>query len=247
MYFSYLHDKAHYNICIDREDASIPYVALKSKLLTAQSKEWNMDDAIRLLQRFIEALDEDLSVVKDYTEKVKRKLESKKEDPDFTRLQGFFLLSMCLSRPHQIAFDSTMRTLKDTRPASALLEPFHKKMKQAMVDAQRKYGTGDSKSLPLGDLSKAEFRKMGLIATNRMKPVEKKPVVPKETKKLVKGKKQNNESKKMPKPKQQSNQKTSEAKEKPDVENPQPAKKAKKTKVPVEEVTNVMNTLQAVK
>lgn len=256
IYFRYLHDKAHYMICIDRENSSIPYVALKSKLMTAQTKDWSMDDAVRLLQRFIDSLDEDLSVVRDYTEKIKIKLESKKDDPDFTRMQGFFLLSMCLSRPHQLAFDNQMRMLKDTRPASSLMEPFHKKMKQAMVEAQRKYATGDSKSLPLGDLSKAEFRKMGLIAAGKMKPIEKKQNVPKDSKKGNQTKKQtgssqknpgNNQTKKTnPPAKNQAAKNTStDSTTKKSVENGPAPKKAKKTKVPPGDIIEVMQTLQA--
>lgn len=219
--------------------------------MTAQTKDWSMDDAVRLLQRFIDSLDEDLSVVKDYSEKIKIKLESKKDDPDFTRMQGFFLLSMCLSRPHQLVFDNLMRTMKDTRPASSLMEPFHKKMKQAMVEAQRKYATGDNKSLPLGDLSKAEFRKMGLIATNKMKPVEKKVPAPKDNKKgpakKEKGKKTdgNNQPKKPNPNQQQAAKPKADAKPKPAVENQPAPKKAKKTKVPPGDIIQVMQTLQA--
>ena len=76
-FFSYLHDPNHYQICVEREDPKTVYVALKSKIMTAYAKEWGLEDATRLLQRFIESLDEDLMVVKDYVDKVKRKLEAK--------------------------------------------------------------------------------------------------------------------------------------------------------------------------
>ena len=230
-------------ICIDREDPSVVYVSLKNRLMTAHANNWCLVEAAQLLNRLIDALDEDLACVKDYIDKVKRKLESKADDTDFTKLQACFLLSMCLSKPHQLAFDIHMRTLKDTRPVSALLEPFDKAMRAKMVSAQRKHLSGDSRQLPLGDLSKTEYRKCSLIATQKIRPDEPKKVeVPskktKTVKKVVKkAVKQKATTTAKPKPVVDATTKTV-------VEQPV-AKKAKKTKVPTENLSDVMNTLQA--
>ena len=232
-------------ICIDREDPSVVYVSLKNRLMTAHANNWCLVEAVQLLARLIDALNEDLACVKDYIEKVKRKLEDKANDTDFTKLQACFLLSMCLSKPHQLAFDIHMKTLKDTRPVPALLEPFDKALRAKMVSAQRKHLSGDSRQLPLGDLSKTEYRKCSLIATQKIRPEEPKKVdaPPKKTKVV----------KKVVKKVAKKKDTTTTTKTKPVVEPTkatveQPAaKKAKKTKVPAENLSDVMNTLQAQK
>ena len=231
-------------ICIDREDPSLPYVALKNKLMHCHNKDWGLEDAGRLLQRIVDALDEDCVVVKEYFEKLRLTLLAKKDDPDFTKLQGFFLLSMGLSKPHQLAFDAHMRTIRDTRNHAALLEPFDKALRAKMMSAQKKHLTGDSKQLPLGDLSKNEYRKCGLIATHRIRPEEPKPV--------AKPKQESN--KKTPKPvkaktpKKEKKQTKSKAEDppKPAVEQPAP-KKAKKVKVPDNLLEEVLGSLQELK
>ena len=233
---------------MEREDPKTVYVALKSKIMTAYAKEWGLEDATRLLQRFIESLDEDLMVVKDYVDKVKRKLEAKIGDPEFTRLQGFFMLSMCLSKPHQVVFDQLMTTLRDTRPIAAMLEPFDKILKAKMTAAQKKFLTGDSRQLPLGDLGKNELRKCGLIATQKIKPEEPKPKF-KPTEKKVKS-----TADKPKKPKKKSEKAAKDTKAvktetttKATVENQPAPKKAKKTKVETPDYENVIDTLQELK
>ena len=246
---SYLHDPKHYQICIDRENPSVVYIALKNRLMTSMAKDWSLDEAVRLLQRLIEALDDDLTCVKDYIDKVKRRLEAKKDDTDFTRLHAFFMLSMCLSRPHQLQFDRHMKTLKDTKMMPSMSEPFDKAIRSKMAMAQKKYLSGDARQLPLGDLSKSEYRKCGLIATQKIRPEEPKKakVEAKKTKTLVKTKKKStkknaNESKAST-TKQKSTTPTPKAE---NVEQPV-AKKAKKTKVPKQNLNEVMGTLQAAK
>ena len=247
--FSYLHDPKYYQICIDREDPSVVYIALKNRLMTSISKDWSLDEAARLLQRLIDSLDEDLTCVKDYIDKVKRRLESKKDDTDFTRLHAFFMLSMCLSKPHQMQFDRHMKTLKDTKMLPSMAEPFDKTMRSKMTLAQKKYLSGDARQLPLGDLSKAEYRKCGLIATQKIKPEEpKKPKIElKKAKNVTKTKKKSNTKKSSG----ESKQTTSKPKATNPVqktENVEPvAKKAKKTKVPKENIHDVMGNLQAAK
>ena len=237
-------------ICIDREDPSLPYVALKNKLMHCHNKEWGLEDAARLLQRLIDAFDDDCVVVKDYFEKLRLKLLSKKDDPDFTKLQGFFMLSMGLSKPHQIQFDTHMKTLRDTKTNSMLLEPFDKALRSKMMTAQKKHLSGDSKQLPLGDLTKNEYRKCGLIATLKIKPEEPK----------VKAKTEAKAKKETPKAKKaKENKKANAAKaKKPDAETvpkveavenaPQPpTKKAKKVKVPPDQVQDVLEGLLELK
>ena len=240
-----MHDSKFYMICIDRENPSVVYVALKNRLMTAHANNWCLIEAVQLLQRLLDALDEDLACVKEYIDKVKRKLESKANDTDFTKLQACFLLSMCLSKPHQMAFDIYMKMIRETRPASALLEPFDKALRAKMVSAQKKHLTGDARQLPLGDLSKTEYRKCSLIATQKIRPEEpKKPdVVVKKTKvvkKTVKKSTKDNKTKTTPKPKTTKVEPTPT----PIVEQPV-TKKVKKTKVPPEHVQDVMNSLQA--
>ena len=236
-------------VCIDREDPSLPYVALKNKLMHCHNKEWGLEDAARLLQRLIDAFDEDCVVVKDYFEKLRLKLLSKKDDPDFTKLQGFFMLSMGLSKPHQIQFDTQMKTLRDTKTNSMLLEPFDKALRSKMMTAQKKHLSGDSKQLPLGDLTKNEYRKCGLIATLKIKPEEPKAKAKTEPAKANKAKTPKaKETKKTnaPKPKKSAAENVPKVEV---VENaPQPpAKKAKKVKVPPEQVQDVLEGLLELK
>lgn len=232
-------------VCIDREDPSLPYVALKNKLMHCHNKDWGLEDAGRLLQRIVDALDEDCVVVKDYFEKLRLALLAKKEDPDFTKLQGFFLLSMGLSKPHQLQFDVHMRTLRDTRNHAALLEPFDKALRAKMMSAQKKHLTGDSKQLPLGDLSKNEYRKCGLIATQRIRPEEPKPVNKPKTESSKKTPKSNKTAKTQKKEKKAAKAKAEDP-PKPVVEQPAP-KKAKKVKVPEAELAAVLGSLQELK
>ena len=247
-----MHDPKHYMICIDREDPSTVYIALKNRLMTSHAKDWSLDDANRLLLRLVEAMDEDLACVKDYIEKVRRRIEAKRDDADFTRLQAFFMLSMCLSKPHQVAFDDHMKLLRDTRPVACLMEPFDKALKTKMVLAQKKHLTGDSRQLPLGDLTKNEYRKCGLIATQKIRPDE-----PKKVKTEQKKTKTSSKTKKSTKNSNKTSKKTTkdttkvvnldvDVKTETGVEQPAP-KKAKKTKVPDVDIHNVMNTLQSAK
>ena len=242
--FSYLHDAKHYMICIDREDPSVVYVSLKNRLMTSHVNNWCLIEAVQLLQRLIDSFDEDLACVKDYIDKVKRKLESKSNDTDFTKLQACFLLSMCLSKPHQMAFDIHMKTLRETKPVPTLLEPFDKALRAKMVMAQRKHLTGDSRQLPLGDLSKVEYRKCSLIATQKIRPDEpKKSEAPvKKTKTVVK--KVVKKAVKETKPKSTTKPKAAVESTPKVVEQPV-TKKVKKTKVPSEHVQAVMDSLQA--
>ena len=233
-------------VCIDREDPSLPYVALKNKLMHCYNKDWGLEDASRLLIRLTEAFDEDCVVVKDYFEKLRITLDAKKDDPDFTKLQAFYLLSMGLSKPHQLAFDHQMATLRDTKTLPALSEPFEKALRTKMMTAQKKHLTGDAKQLPLGDLSKSEYRKCGLIATQKLKLEEpKKKVEPKSSKPTPK---KSSEKKKKGKKKQESttSNASTPAPQKTEVEQP-PVKKAKKTKVPSEDLEKVMGNLQELK
>ena len=215
--------------------------------MTAYAKEWGLEDATRLLQRFVESLDEDLMVVKDYVEKIKRKLESKLGDPEFSRLQGFFMLSMCLSKPHQVAFDQLMTTMRDTRPIAALLEPFDKILKAKMTAAQKKFLTGDSRQLPLGDLGKNELRKCGLIATQKIKPEEPKPKFKPQEKKAKVMADKPKKPVKPKKPAKDTKAAKAEPAQKAVVENQPVAKKAKKTKVETPDYENVIDTLQELK
>ena len=234
-------------MCIDREHPSLPHVALKNKLMHCHNKEWGLDDASRLLQRIVNALDEDCVVVKDYFEKLKSTLDSKKDDPDFNKLQGFYLLSMGLNKPHQLEFDHQMNTLRDTKTVPMLMEPFDRNLRSKMMTAQKKHLTGDSKQLPLGDLSKNEYRKCGLIATMKIRPDEpRKPKVDQHKKEKPSDKPK--PAGKQPKPKKQNAKETKQepAAPKADVEQPT-AKKAKKTKVPPQDLENVMNCLQELK
>ena len=243
-----MHDSNHYQICREREDPGIVYVGIKSKLMTAHTKDWGLEDATRLLQRFIDALDEDLMVVKEYVEKIKRKLETKIGDPDFTRLQGFFMLSMCLSKPHQVAFDQLMITMRDTRPVAAMLEPFDKILKAKMTAAQKKFLTGDSRQLPLGELGKNELRKCGLIATQKIKPEEPKPKPKPVEKKPTPAAKPIKKTSKPKKGTPKASKSTPAPKEEPKPVESQPApKKAKKTKVESPDYENVIDTLQELK
>ena len=237
-------------ICIDREDPSLPYVALKNKLMHCHNKEWGLDDAARLLQRLIDAFDDDCVVVKDYFEKLRLKLLSKKDDPDFTKLQGFFMLSMGLSKPHQVQFDTHMKTLRDTKTNSMLLEPFDKALRSKMMTAQKKHLSGDSKQLPLGDLTKNEYRKCGLIATLKIKPEEPKAKAKAEPAKTAKAK--TPKAKENKKNTNASKNKKSNAEIVPKVEvventTQPPAKKAKKVKVPPEQVQDVLEGLLELK
>ena len=173
----------------------------------------------------------------------------KKDDTDFTRLHAFFMLSMCLSRPHQMQFDRHMKTLKDTKMLPSMSEPFDKSMKSKMTMAQKKYLSGDSRQLPLGDLSKAEYRKCGLIATQKIRPEEPKKakVEAKKTKVTTKAKKKTSTKKASHDSKNQTS-KTKVSQSTTKTENVEPvAKKAKKTKVPKENIIDVMGTLQAAK
>ena len=242
-----MHDPKFYQICVDREDPRVVYIALKNRLMTSISKDWSLDEAARLLQRLVDAFDEDLTCVKDYVDKVRRRLEAKKDDVDFTRLHAFFMLSMCLSKPHQMQFDRLMKTLKDTKMLPSLSEPFDKTMKTKMTMAQKKYLSGDARQLPLGDLSKSEYRKCGLIATQKIRPEE-----PKKPKTEVKKVKVVRKIKKKTTKKATSDPKTTTSKTKvstaPKTEIVEPVpKKAKKTKVPTENLADVMGTLQAAK
>ena len=206
-----------------------------------------------MLQRLIDAFDDDCVVVKDYFEKLRLKLLAKKDDPDFTKMQGFFMLSMGLSKPHQVAFDKHMKTLRDTKTNSMLLEPFDKALRSKMMTAQKKHLTGDSKQLPLGDLTKNEYRKCGLIATLKIRPEEPKAKAKTETAKKTKqkGTKAKGESKKTDKTKTPK----SKAKLEPDtttktdveVTSQPPPKKGKKVKVPPEMVQDVLEGLQELK
>ena len=115
------------------------------------------------------------------------------------------------------------------------------------MEAQPFYDQAHGALLALGDLSKTDYRKCSLIATQKIKPEEpKKPeVAPKVIKKVVK--------KLVKKPTKEAKSKTStkakptvESTPKPVVEQPQ-TKKVKKTKVPSEHIQDVMKSLQAQK
>ena len=134
--------------------------------------DWGLDDASKLLRRLIDALDDDCVVVRDFYEKLKMKLETFKNDPDFTKFHGVCLLSMGLSKPHQVAFDKHIEVIQDTKTISSLLEPFDKTLRSKMQLVQKKHFNGDARQLPLGDLTKTEYRKCGLIATQKIKPPE---------------------------------------------------------------------------
>ena len=242
-----MHDPKHYMICIDREDPSVVYVSLKNRLMTSHANNWCLIEAVQLLQRLIDSFDEDLACVKDYIEKVKRKLESKSNDTDFTKLQACFLLSMCLSKPHQMSFDIHMKTLRETKPVPSLLEPFDKALRAKMVSAQRKHLTGDSRQLPLGDLSKVDYRKCSLIATQKIRPEEPKTTEPvvKKTKKVVK--KVVKKAVKETKPTKTTTKPKAAVETTPKIVEQPATKKVKKTKVPPEHIQAVMDSLQASK
>ena len=136
--------------------------------MTAYNKDWSLLDASRLLKRFLDALDDDLAVVHDYVSKIKMMLDEKKEDVDFTRQQAFYLLSMCLSKPHQLIFDHQMRTLKETKKCTYLEEPFSAKMKKTLLEAQKKYLTGVDKIISYGDLSQKQKGLVKIYATKNI-------------------------------------------------------------------------------
>ena len=142
--------------------------------MNAYNKDWSLADASRLLKRFLDALDEDLPVVHDYISKIKAMLDEKKDDPEFTRLHAFYLLSMCLSKPHQVVFDHQMRTLKETKRCSFFEEPFGAKIRKQLIDTQKKYLTGVDKLIAYGDLSN---KQKGLVKLYAIKgnPEPKKP------------------------------------------------------------------------
>ena len=143
--------------------------------MTAYNKDWSLVDASRLLKRFLDALDEDLAVVHDYISKIKQLLDEKNEDPDFTRQQAFYLLSMCLSKPHQQVFDHHMKTLKDTRRCSYMDEPFSAKIRRTLVETQKKFLTGTDRLVAYGDLSQKQKGLVKLYASKGYKPEPKKP------------------------------------------------------------------------
>ena len=151
------------------------YVALKNRLMNAYNKDWSLADASRLLKRFLDALDEDLPVVHDYISKIKFMLDEKADDPEFTRLHAFYLLSMCLSKPHQLVFDHQMRTLKETKRCAFLEEPFGAKIRRQLVETQKKFLTGTDKLVAYGDLSNKQKGLVKLYATKGIKPEQKKP------------------------------------------------------------------------
>ena len=214
------------------------------------NKDWGLEDAARLLQRLIDAFDEDCVVVKEYFEKLRLKLLSKKDDPDFTKLQGFYMLSMGLSKPHQTEFDKQMKTLRDTKTNSMLSEPFDKALRSKMMTAQKKHLSGDSKQLPLGDLSKTEYRKCGLIATAKIRPEEprapKPKVESKKSKSTSKSKSDQKKGKKTSKPKPTETE-TAPVKVENVEQSQPPTKKAKKVKVPPEQIQDVLEGLQELK
>lgn len=232
--FRYCHNPNHYNICIDKEDPATVYVALKNKLMNSYNKDWSLLDASRLLKRFLDALDDDLAVVFDYISKIKAMLDDKKDDADFTRLQAFYLLSMCLSKPHQLVFDHQMRTLKEANKCSYMDEPFSAKTKKTLIEAQKKYLTGMDKLIPYGDLSNKQKGIVKLYATKAIKPEAKKPTDAKPKSKAN----QNNDKPQNQKPKKPKNDKDKDKEETPR------RKRFRRTKIPDKEKEAVVEAFE---
>ena len=121
------------------------------------------------------------------------------------------------------------------------------------MTAQKKHLTGDSKQLPLGDLTKNEYRKCGLIATLKIRPEEPKVKAKTETTKTskTKTKTKSKDSKKKDNSKEdKQKKKTAETAPKVDVDTataPPPAKKGKKVKVPPDQIQEVLEGLQELK
>ena len=171
--------------------------------MNSYNKDWSLGDASRLLKRLLDALDDDLNVVYDYISKIKTTLDEKKDDVDFTRLQAFYLLSMCLSKPHQLIFDHQMKTLKDTKRCPYFDEPFDAKTRKNLIDTQKKFLTGTDKLLTYGELSNKQKGLVKLYASkgfqsDKPKQDPRKPTKKPSTKVENKPKQATNKSKEQP-------------------------------------------------
>ena len=198
--------------------------------MTAYNKDWSLIDASRLLKRFLDALDEDLAVVHDYVSKIKQLVDEKKDDPDFTRQQAFYLLSMCLSKPHQQVFDHHMKTLKETKRCSYMDEPFSAKVRRSLVETQKKFLTGTDRLIAYGDLSQKQKGLVKLYASKGYKPE------PKKSNEKPKPKEKAPAKDTPPKPKTEANEK----------KNPEdkPKRRFKKSKVTQKEKNEVVEAFQ---
>ena len=132
----------------------------------------------------------------------------------------------------------------------SMSEPFDKALRSKMMTAQKKHLSGDSKQLPLGDLSKTEYRKCGLIATAKIRPEEprapKPKVESKKSKSTSKSKSDQKKGKKTSKPKPTETETAPVKVENVEQSHP-PTKKAKKVKVPPEQIQDVLEGLQELK
>ena len=156
MFYSYL-GKPPFNVFKEREDADQVYVTLKNRLKNHMLTDFYLEDAIKLLKRFIDALPDTLLCTRNYVEKVRAGMVARKDDFTYTRHLALVDLSKCLSPQHQMDFDCE---LKLNLAQASLKEPFSRDLRYKM-SLKQKHLTGNAKHLKIGSLKKAEFELLG--------------------------------------------------------------------------------------
>jgi len=146
---------------VDKEDPTVVYVQLRTKLKQSILADFFLEDAVRLLKRLHDAFSDTLVVTKAYTEKTRLTMALQKDNPKYSRHQGLKDASRVLGLQHQHDFDAELNLHED---AFQLREPFSRDLRRKMMDCQ-KYLTGNDRHVKLGNLKPSKLELCGWYAT----------------------------------------------------------------------------------
>lgn len=145
----------------ERENPSLVYCHLRTKLKQSILSELYLEDAVKLLKRLHDAYPDTLVVTKAYTEKIRLNMMMQRDNFKYTRLQGLKDLSKSLGLQHQHDFDSELSHQED---CYQLKEPFSRDLRRKLMEAQ-KYLGGNERYMKLGNLKPAKYELCGWYAT----------------------------------------------------------------------------------
>ena len=160
LFYSYL-GKEPFNLFQERENPSLVYCHLRTKLKQSILSELYLEDAVKLLKRLHDAYPDTLVVTRAYTEKIRLNMMMQKDNFKYTRLQGLKDLSKSLGLQHQHDFDSELSHQED---CYQLKEPFSRDLRRKLMEAQ-KYLGGNERYMKLGNLKPAKYELCGWYAT----------------------------------------------------------------------------------
>ena len=146
---------------MDKEDPTVVYVQLRTKLKQCILADFFLEDAVRLLKRLHDAFADTLVVTKAYTEKTRLTMSLQKDNPKYSRHQGLKDASRVLGLQHQHDFDAELNLHEDSYQ---LREPFSRDLRRKMMDCQ-KYLTGNDRHVKLGNLKPSKLELCGWYAT----------------------------------------------------------------------------------